>query len=617
LCKPPIVFDESHRARSGLRREMLEGLNPSCMIELSATPEKSSNCLVTIGGLDLKKAHMIKLPINIRQVQEDGHSDMFEALRLGMKRLAELTDAAKEHEGYTREYIRPICLISVERSGEKKAGLIHADDAKSWLMANGVLEEEIKIKTSANDELKEVDEVGGLMSERSPVRYIITVRALQEGWDCSFAYVLVLLNNPKTETGITQLVGRVMRQPFGRRSPIEALNECYVISRKRNKLYEQLVKELQKEGLEEIVGDVKQYEDGKVNSRLQKYGWQSKYKEAGKHLFLPVFAVSNGDGSFRRLDYEQDLACRINWDEANLELFFETYHPSNRESKDTEYSIDLTEVGTEVYGRKFLENTAHEPEPLHVAKDLMDLIPNPWVAYGIAERVLERLKKLYGMEAIKSDLYAWSSLLRTSLTLEKDSLAKSVFHSMIQSGELKFVVITDEWGERSEWKPAEIKQVPSEMAILKGDDGQLLELTLFDPLAEDAAGYNGSEKEFARVVDDHKKIFMWYRNIERERDSYSIQGWAKHKVYPDFILASKHPENPESFQRVYVIETKGGQLAGNPRSTYVQAVLSLCNTKSREMSWEELNLAFEQRHVKYEFMPFDKWENSLAALLSE
>lgn len=616
LCKPPIIFDESHRAKSGLRREMLESLNPSCLIELSATPDKSSNCLVTIGGLDLKKAQMIKLPINIRQVDDNGHSDEYEALRIGMKRLGELRKCAEEHEGLTREYIRPICLISVESSGEKRSGLIHAEDAKSWLLRNGVLEEEIAIKTGPRDDLKAVDEVGGLMSPRGKVKYIITVRALQEGWDCSFAYVLVLLNNPKTKTGVTQLVGRVMRQPFGRRSPIDALNQCYVISRKRNNLYDQLVSDLQREGLEELAPDVRAELDSPANPHLQRYGWRPGVEHAARHLFLPVFTISNGDGTFRRLDYEQDLASRIDWRKASLEPFFHQYTPSERQSRDVEASFDLTPTGVERTAVSYLDNTLHEAEPLHVAKDLMDLVPNPWVAYEIAEKVLKRLNKDHGSERIKEDLYAWSAFLRMCLSREKDTLAKEVFLSMMESGELHFVVITDQWGERIEWKPPEFKYVPDDIKLLKGEDGQQLKLTLFDPMSEDAGGYSSSdEKEFVRVVDEHKKIFLWYRNIERKPEAYSIQGWHKHRVFPDFVLASKDKDDPRMFERVYVVETKGAQLIGNSRSDYVKAVLALCNKTAKQMSWHEVNLAFEQPHVRYEYIPFENWKMSLEQML--
>ncbi len=75
-----------------------------------------------------------------------------------------------------------------------------------------------------NDELGRED----LLSELSPVRWIITKSALMEGWDCPFAYLLVMLDNTRAQRAITQLVGRVMRQPHARRTGRELLDQCYV-----------------------------------------------------------------------------------------------------------------------------------------------------------------------------------------------------------------------------------------------------------------------------------------------------------------------------------------------------------------------------------------------------
>ena len=59
----------------------------------------------------------------------------------------------------------------------------------------GISEQEIAIKTGDKDELKNVD----LLSPDCPVRYIITVNALKEGWDCPFAYILASLANKTSQ----------------------------------------------------------------------------------------------------------------------------------------------------------------------------------------------------------------------------------------------------------------------------------------------------------------------------------------------------------------------------------------------------------------------------------
>lgn len=68
------------------------------------------------------------------------------------------------------------------------------------------------------------------MSKDCPVRYIITVNALKEGWDCPFAYILASLANRTSEVDVEQILGRILRQPHTVKHSSELLNLCYVFT---------------------------------------------------------------------------------------------------------------------------------------------------------------------------------------------------------------------------------------------------------------------------------------------------------------------------------------------------------------------------------------------------
>jgi type III restriction enzyme len=207
LLNPLIILDEGHKAYSENARRTLEQFNPSLIIELSATPSKTANVLVEILGKELLAEEMIKLDLHIQNRASPAWKDTMLA---AIEHRDWLETEARIYQANTDIYIRPICLIQVERTGkdQRKPGLVHADDVKDYLVqTRGLPEEQIAIKTSQVDELKEVDEVGGLLSRNCPIRYIITKQALQEGWDCSFAYVLTILTNPGSKNALTQLVG--------------------------------------------------------------------------------------------------------------------------------------------------------------------------------------------------------------------------------------------------------------------------------------------------------------------------------------------------------------------------------------------------------------------------
>ncbi|MFQ5330084.1 MAG: hypothetical protein ACE5D4_08875 [Thermodesulfobacteriota bacterium] len=187
--QPVVVLDEGHRGYSKLAMDTLYGFNPSFVLELSATPKDRpketppvySNWLVDICGKDLDRKGMIKLPIN---VNVGGGDDWRGCLRESSEHLNRLQIDAAKLRAETARYIRPICLVQVERMGadQRDGNFIHSDDARKYLLTLGVDENEIAIKTSEKNDLNAPENLD-LLSPASQIRFIITKQALQEGWD--------------------------------------------------------------------------------------------------------------------------------------------------------------------------------------------------------------------------------------------------------------------------------------------------------------------------------------------------------------------------------------------------------------------------------------------------
>lgn len=74
--------------------------------------------------------------------------------------------------------------------------------------------------------MKKVD----LLSKDCDIRYIITVNALKEGWDCPFAYILASLANKTSKVDVEQIVGRILRQPYAREHKAPLLNSSFVLT---------------------------------------------------------------------------------------------------------------------------------------------------------------------------------------------------------------------------------------------------------------------------------------------------------------------------------------------------------------------------------------------------
>jgi len=217
--KPIVVVDESHNAESTLSVDMLRNLNPSFIFDLTATPRDNSNIISYVDALRLKSQNMVKLPVIV--ANQRSQEDVIMAA-LNMRR--QLEEFAKKSEEKGGGYIRPIVLFQAEP--KNKDDTTTFEKVREILLELNIPKEHIAIKTANINELKNVD----LMSRDCQVRYIITVNALKEGWDCPFAYVLATLANKSSLVDVTQILGRVLRMPYTRKHSIELLNLSYVFT---------------------------------------------------------------------------------------------------------------------------------------------------------------------------------------------------------------------------------------------------------------------------------------------------------------------------------------------------------------------------------------------------
>lgn len=217
--EPVVIVDESHNAGSDLSTEMLNNLNPSFVLDLTATPRRNSNIISYVDARELKKEHMVKLPLVVYN-RVSRQTVIQDAILL--RNSLEQNAIAEEQQGGA--YIRPIVLFQAQpRSGDNQDTY---DRVKRKLVDLGIPEEQIAIKTADRDELRGHD----LLSRACPIRYIITVNALKEGWDCPFAYILASLANRTSSVDVEQIVGRILRQPYARQNASKLLNMSYVFT---------------------------------------------------------------------------------------------------------------------------------------------------------------------------------------------------------------------------------------------------------------------------------------------------------------------------------------------------------------------------------------------------
>lgn len=221
LRRPIVIVDEAHNARTDLSFATLGNVLPSCIVEFTATPARStnpSNVLHHVSAAELKAADMVKLPLRVI-TRHSSQRDQLLAEAITFR--SDLEKIASTESQYTGEYLRPIMLIQAERVDA-------TEPLRDRLISDfGIPKEHIKISTGKLDELKAVADIA---SAKNVIRYIITVEKLREGWDCPFAYVLCSLKETRSATAIEQIVGRILRLPSAQAKQHPDLNCAYVFS---------------------------------------------------------------------------------------------------------------------------------------------------------------------------------------------------------------------------------------------------------------------------------------------------------------------------------------------------------------------------------------------------
>ena len=565
MLRPVVVLDEAHKAYGAHNPEANEKfawavnrLDPSLVIELSATPNRGiSNLLVDISGPELKKAQMIKSPV---QVASYPTANWQTTLSEAADRLEALEAEARSLENNGGDYIRPIAVVRVERTGndQQETDHIHAEDVRRFLITNlAVPENAVRVKSSYNDELRGEN----LLSEFSPVRWIITKNALMEGWDCSFAYVLVMLDNTQAQRAITQLVGRVLRQPYARHTGQEALDQCYVYCWNTDVgvAVAQVKNGLEQEGLSGL-GDAVLAASGD----LRKVVVQRQESFRGRNIFLPLVLHKDG-GGWAELDYQRHILPRIDWDSiTEPDPQGSLADPAKRQLA----SVDVGEALPVFHESQNLEIDKTVNVSLF-ARRLSDITPNAWQASRLAQQLVDRLRKAGESDG---EIYDRRSYLSYALCEhvkdEVEKRAERIFRDKLRQGEIRFDLETGQPNFQMKRDPYEIS-VPEDYGLMTGNDGRQLQFSLFEPVYTQQFD-STLERNFARYLDEQKALEWWHRIAVRQHGDYYLRGWKQERIWPDFIAMAG---NTDGKPHVLVFETKGQHLEGNPDTEYKRKVL--------------------------------------------
>ena len=639
ISRPAVILDEGHKATSRLARETIAGFNASVLVELTATPKETRskdfrhtpNILTKVSGEELLREEMIKLPLNIAT---SGQRSWESTLSLARDKRIALAQTAAEYASDTpdsQRWIRPIVLIQVERTGSDQRGqkikgrlAVHAEDVKDHLMQRlDVPEQAIAIKTSARDELN-VEGVN-LDDPECPIEWIITKSALQEGWDCPFAYILVSLNNTGSGQAMTQLVGRILRQPYQEKTPYDALNESYVycLHKKASTIAQEVKKALEDEGYEgDSLGLIVNATDDKDKPVLREVRIREEfsrmYRQFDGKVYLPHFCVKTG-GNYEPLDYFEHLLAEVDIDEFQYgEISSEKWHlvKAIKEARDRYYRWTL---GQEDLQRQQEAEIDQWEDDARVLNWLVASMPFDHVSFKklrhIILKIYERIRttELPGM--VEGRLALIKTVVRDKIVrfIEEqiDKQTETAFRRLFEEGRLLFYL-----------ECAECRFPIPESVSLKSTrrlvhhDGEQVQKSLFDYVEDET--HNEYERAVALALDRDENVLWWYRNMIGD-DQFAIQGYRRYRIRPDFVVQDRSDQKP--CHRVIVIESKGKHLESNPDTEYKRDVARVFEEVGREVTWQQLGEDFKDHIFRFQILDEAQqhgrdWSDELADILS-
>lgn len=526
MSEPIVMLDESHGAQTKLSYKMLRDLNPSFIVEYTATPRPSSNILCNVTGKRLKDENMIKIPILVHNVAQ-----WQETLRQGIEKRNHLERQAKR-EG---EYLRPIALIQAEQEKPDPKKL-YVDMIRQWLLGEKIPGDQIAVETGKSKELAGVD----LYSKSCEIRYIVTVRALKEGWDNAFAYVLISVANSESKISVEQTIGRILRLPHQKKKQVDDLNQSYVFASSLN--YANVAKVVQ-EGLIKngyAKDDFKHPSDKNVTI--------DSFERAVFDYKIKIPCITIKDKKAHRLDFFTDLLGNdFKLETQDAQLDFASSFSKNRMEK-----IDIREGDKlERYEQTMLE-IQYRGEDFS-KDDLLGWLDRKLRLAEYAQsdkrkylkRVIDHMmeKEQIPLHELSNNRYDLLDAIRAHIRQLESYLAKQNFLRLREAKKLS----TDKT-----YSPGLVMEISS-------ISEERFNLHLF----ERAGAMNSEELEFVRQIDTLSNTRWWYRNIEK-RDFF-IQGWSRQRFYPDFILKTKSGT-------IVIVEYKGEYLLTGEDTKYKEDI---------------------------------------------
>ncbi len=354
------------------------------------------------------------------------------------------------------------------------------------------------------------------------------------------------------------------------------LDSCYVLchNARTGEVVKAIKQSLESEGMGDL-GLAVTSDDGEL-PEIRRMPFRRREAFSRLRIFLPRVTWVEQDGSRRELAYESDVLAQVDWARLNGASLAGDWAPSAQGAMAQQFDVDLDVL--EHPERVATAATAMSASPLdrsRLVRGLLDIVPNAWWVWTWVEAAIGRLlAQGYAERLLAGSSASLLERLRVDLEAERDRLAQAVFDAAVAAGRIEFRLRADTTDY--ELPAAFALEISGKPQPLSRDDGRPVEKSLFEP-ALTALVDTGFEADFACYLDSQAALQWWHRNVAKAQ--YGLQGWKRHKVYPDFVFAKLESGGAA---KLVVLETKGMHLAGSSDTGYKQKLLQRLSESFRD-----------------------------------
>ncbi|MDA8375446.1 MAG: DEAD/DEAH box helicase family protein, partial [Actinomycetota bacterium] len=227
-----VVLADEHHSYFGARfSEAVRDLDAAVLVGLTATvapktPPEQIAFRYTLG--EAIADEIVKVPVLVGR--DDDRTDIETQLRDGVALLdAKAGAVAKYCTVSGVAPVNPVMFVicqSIEDANEVAEVL-----RRPGLFPENYAEAVLTVHSDAGDEV--LEELGKVEDPTSPVRVIVSVSMLKEGWDVKNIFVICALRALASQVLTEQTLGRGLRLPFGTRTGVEMLDTLELLAHDR------------------------------------------------------------------------------------------------------------------------------------------------------------------------------------------------------------------------------------------------------------------------------------------------------------------------------------------------------------------------------------------------